>query len=140
MSHMASETSAGAVVFYRGARIEYLLLLATFWGFPKGHIEPGEDERTAALREVKEEAGLDVTLLDGFRLVDEYWFRRKGQRVHKQAVFFLAEAKNPDAKISWEHQDLAWLSYEDALARLTYEGGRKILRQAHKFLLKNSQV
>ena len=54
---MAIEKSAGAVVFHRGKQTEYLLLLSTYWGFPKGRIEPGEDERTAALREIKEETG-----------------------------------------------------------------------------------
>ncbi len=131
---MTIEKSAGAVVFYRGTQIEYLLLLASYWGFPKGHIEPGEDEHTAARREVREESGLTVTLLAGFRQVDTYVFLRRGEPVQKQSVYFLAETQDRNARLSWEHTALVWLPFEQALARLDYEGGRAILRQAHAFL------
>lgn len=127
--------SAGAVIFYRGNQIEYLLLRSTYWGFPKGHIEPGEDERTAALREVREEAGLEITLLDGFREVDTWSFLRQGERVEKQAVYFLGQAKHRLVRLSREHTEMIWLPFEEALARLNYEGGRAILEKANNFLL-----
>jgi 8-oxo-dGTP pyrophosphatase MutT (NUDIX family) len=133
---MAIEKSAGAVVFHRGEQIEYLLLLSTYWGFPKGLVERGEDERATARREIREETGLDVTLLDGFRVVDEFWYRRAGQRIHKQAIYFLAEAPPRAPKISWEHEDSVWLAFDDALARLKFEGLRETLRRANEFLLK----
>ncbi len=131
---MLNEKSAGAVVFYRGDSIEYLLLLSTYWGFPKGIIEAGEDERTAAVREVREETDLEVTLLEGFREVDDYWYQRKGQRVHKQAIFFLGQAHSRDAKRSWEHEDIAWLSYEQAMEKLKFAGLRNLLTKADDFL------
>lgn len=128
------EKSAGAVVFYRGEKIEYLLLFSTYWGFPKGHIEAGEDERTAALREVKEEAGLDVTIVDGFREIDGYTFVRKGESVEKQSAYFVAEARDRNSRLSWEHSDMIWLPFDQALAKLGYEGGRMILRKANDFI------
>jgi bis(5'-nucleosidyl)-tetraphosphatase len=131
---MATETSAGAVVFYRGDHIEYLLLFSTYWGFPKGHIEAGESERTAALREVREETGLAVTLLDSFRQVDVYTFSRRGTIVQKQSIYFLGQARDRKSRLSWEHSDMAWLPYDDALERLNYKGGRAILRAADRFL------
>lgn len=131
---MTTETSAGAVVFYRGAQIKYLLLFSTYWGFPKGHIEAGEDEHAAALREVREETGLRVTLLDEFRQVDKYTFSRRGKIVQKQSVYFLGQARNRNSRLSWEHTDMAWLPFDDALERLNYEGGRVILRAADHFL------
>ncbi len=135
---MTFEKSAGAVVFYRGEQIEYLVLLSTYWGFPKGHIEAGEDEQTAARREIREEAGLEVTFLDGFREVDEYTFRSRGELIGKQSVYFLAQASHRDSRISHEHSDMAWLPFDDAVARLGYEGGRAILRKANEFLKRNT--
>ncbi len=131
---MLNEKSAGAVVFRRGKSIEYLLLLSTYWGFPKGIIEAGEDERTTAAREVREETGLEVSLLDGFREVDEYWYRRKGERVHKQAIFYLGEAKGRETKISWEHEDMEWMTYDQAMEKLQFAGLRRLLTQANEFL------
>ncbi len=137
MKSMVNEKSAGAVVFYRGNSIEYLLLLSTYWGFPKGIIEAGEDERTAAEREVREETGLEIELLEGFRDMDDYWYQRKGQRVHKQAIYFLGQAKSRETKISWEHQDIAWLTYEQAMEKLKFAGLRDLLTKANDFLKSN---
>jgi 8-oxo-dGTP pyrophosphatase MutT (NUDIX family) len=131
---MIVEKSAGAVVFCRGAQIKYLLLHSSYWGFPKGHIESGESERAAAMREVREETGLHIALLDDFRQVDEYAFARRTELIQKQSIYFLGEAASHAARISWEHDDWAWLSFDDALARLEYEGGKTILRQANEFL------
>ena len=131
---MPIETSAGAVVFFRGEQTEYLLLYHNFWGFPKGHIEPGEDERTAALREIEEEAGVPVTLLDGFRCVEEYEYLRKGQPNPKQAIYFLAQAQTRAARLSSEHTELVWLPYDKALARLQFDGLRTALAMANEFL------
>jgi bis(5'-nucleosidyl)-tetraphosphatase len=137
-ARMTFEKSAGAVVFYRGKQTEYLLLHSSYWGFPKGHMENGEDEHQTALREVREEAGLDVIILDGFREVDAYSFRRKGEPVEKQSVYFVAQARERNARLSHEHDDMAWLSFDEALARLGYEGGREILRKANDFLTRKT--
>ena len=53
---------------------QYLLvqLLAGHWDFPKGHVEQGETEKETALREVLEETGLNVHILDGFQYVDSH--------------------------------------------------------------------
>ena len=128
------EKSAGAIVFYRGEPIEYLLLLSTYWGFAKGRIEKEEDERTAALREVREETGLEVAIVEGWREVDDYWYQLKGQRVHKQAVFFVAQALSRESKISWEHEEMAWLPFEAALERLKFAGLKELLTSANEFV------
>jgi len=135
---MILEKSAGAIVFYRGAQIEYLLLHSTYWGFPKGHVESGEPERAAAMREVREETGLHVALIDGFRQVDEYSFARHGKIIQKESVYFLGQAHDRAARISREHDDLTWLTFDDALARLGYEGGKEILRRADEFLKRDA--
>jgi 8-oxo-dGTP pyrophosphatase MutT (NUDIX family) len=140
-----TERSAGAVVFHvegaenRPQEIKYLLLLSTYWGFPKGLIEGGEDERAAAVREVREETGLVVALIEGFRQVDDYWYRRHDQRIHKQAIYFLAEAPDEQVTISWEHKEWVWLNLAQAMERLAFPGLRQVLASANEFLLKRRQ-
>ncbi|MCL4489507.1 MAG: NUDIX domain-containing protein [Chloroflexi bacterium] len=133
-SARAADESAGAVVYYRGEEIKYLLLLSTYWGFPKGMIEAHEDERAAALREIREETGLEVNLVSGFRKVDDYWYQRRGQRIHKQAIYFLAEARSETVQISWEHEDWVWLTLDEALGRLKFKGLRDLLVEANEFM------
>ena len=73
------EKSCGAVVFTRvDGDIKYVIIqsLAGYYGFPKGHMEAGESEKQTALREVYEETGLTVHILDDFRYVDAYMFLR----------------------------------------------------------------
>ena len=130
------EKSAGAVVFYRGTNIEYLLIYSTYWEFPKGLIDAGEDEETAALREAREETGLAVQFVPGFRQEINYFYRRAGALIRKQVVYFLAEASDQKIKLSWEHKDAKWLSFDAALAELKYENARETLQKANEFLSK----
>src|SRR5918912_3800697 len=106
------EKSAGAVVFHRGSTLQYLLIFSTYWEFPKGLIDPEESEQEAAVREVREETGLQVELRSGFRHEINYFYRRRntGLLIKKQVVYFLAEAKEQTVKLSWEHKDSVWLS------------------------------
>jgi NTP pyrophosphohydrolases including oxidative damage repair enzymes len=133
------EVSAGAVVFYRGDALEYLLLHypAGHWDFPKGNIELGETPEKAALREIKEETGLDVELLPGFREEVEYVYARERRRVRKKVIFFLARAPAKEVRLSWEHKGYVWLPFDQALPRLTYESSRRVLAKAHRHLRSN---
>jgi 8-oxo-dGTP pyrophosphatase MutT (NUDIX family) len=131
------EVSAGAVVFYDGGgEVEYLLLLypGGHWDFPKGNIEAGETPERTALREIKEETGLDVELVPGFREEIEYFYYRERRRIKKRVIYFLARARSKDVKLSWEHKGYVWLPFGQALARITFENSRGVLAKAHRFL------
>lgn len=129
-------TSAGAVVFYRGDEIEYLLIRSNYWEFPKGMIDPHESEHAAALREVREETGLDVELVTDFCRRIEYYFRMRnnGSLVRKTVVFFLGKAETRTVQISSEHREAQWVTYERALELVPYENVRAILREAHQII------
>jgi len=113
--------SAGAVVFFKeGEKILYLLLRAyKNWDFPKGEIEPGEDELEAAKREVAEETGLtDLKFYDDFIETPPY-------SSGKIARFYIAQS--PTKKVTLpispelgqpEHHECRWFSYEEAKSLL----------------------
>jgi bis(5'-nucleosidyl)-tetraphosphatase len=134
------ERSAGVIVYRRAARAneeEFLLLdYGRFWDYPKGHVEKGEDDLEAALREVKEETGVDdLTLHDGFRHEITYFFRdkRKGL-IKKTVVFFLGRTKAKDVTLSHEHSGAEFLPFDEAAKRVTYPTAKATLRAAKKFL------
>ncbi|HID04211.1 MAG TPA: NUDIX domain-containing protein [Candidatus Caldiarchaeum subterraneum] len=137
---LIKEKSAGAVVFYdNGQEPEYLLLLyeAGHWDFPKGGIEEGETEIQTALREVKEETGLNnVKIIDGFKWEIQYNYRKNRNLVRKTVVFFLAESETKDVTLSYEHKDYTWLPYEEAYSKLTFKTAKETLKEAHVYLIK----
>lgn len=137
--NMSYEKSCGAVVYKTSNKgIKYLLLnsigLDSYWGFPKGHMEYSETEEETALREVFEECGLKVNLIDGFRATDKY---NIDNFIEKEVVLFLGEADNSLIKIQVEEiEDYRWCNYEEAKSLLTYESGRRIISETNKFLCK----
>ena len=79
---MLKEKSAGVIVFRRHHEqgTQYLVMYhhGEYWNFPKGHIEEGESEIEAALRELEEEAGVTgVKIIEGFREQTQFMFKEK---------------------------------------------------------------
>jgi len=58
--------------------------------------------------------------------------------VGKQSVYFLGQAQTRAACLSGEHNDLLWLSFDDAVARVDFARGKEILRQANEFLMRET--
>jgi len=134
---MKKESSAGAVIFFeKEGKREYLLLnyLGGHWGFPKGHIELNENSIKTAIREIKEETGLDIKIIKGFEKKITYSFRHKGEFIIKDVIFYLAKVKSQQVRLSKEHKGYVWLPYRDAYNLVTYE--KDILRSAEFFLNK----
>ncbi|MEK0325001.1 MAG: NUDIX domain-containing protein [Nitrosopumilus sp.] len=135
---MIKETSAGAVIYLRNDKeVKYLLLNYAHghWDFPKGHIDPGEQEIDTVRREVHEETGITDLELDVKRIgKTKYTFLRRGNPVAKSVALYLAQTRTNDVRISKEHQSWAWLTFNEALSRLTYPESRKILQLANGLL------
>jgi len=133
------ERSAGFILFNRsrGHRL-YLLLRhrkGGHWAFPKGRIEPEEDEASAARRELREETGIErLRPIPGFREASGYRFVREGRTISKRVVYFLAEAARTRVRLSGEHSDAAWLAPGLAKRRLTYAESRQLLDKAEATL------
>jgi bis(5'-nucleosidyl)-tetraphosphatase len=150
---LAYEVSVGAVIFRKTdeGKIEYLLLRYPHghWDYVKGHIEKGETQEDTLRRETLEESGLkDIEIVKGFRKYTRYYYTAKGTElikrkknnkgiwIYKTVYFYLAQSHTFDVLISDEHIGYAWLSYEEASKKLTFEAARTILTQAQAFLHK----
>ena len=140
---MEKESSAGAIVCRKDPEIKYLLLHydAGHWDFPKGHIEEGETEIETVQREVQEETSIeDIDVIKAFKQQIGYFYKRDGNLVDKSVVFYLAKTETEQVKISYEHKGFEWLSYDEALEKLTFKNAKDILEKANNFLVKNKTL
>lgn len=131
------ERSYGAVVLDEGGR--YLLIQhrnGGHWDFPKGHKESGETGRAAALREVLEETGVELDLLEGFKEKTKYVPQPGTQ---KTVTFYMGVAKGPVVVQQEEVLTHGYFSYEEAMERITYPESRKLLVKAEAFRQKGRQ-
>ncbi|MBR6413168.1 MAG: NUDIX domain-containing protein [Oscillospiraceae bacterium] len=132
------EHSAGAVVYtLRNGSVQYAIIqsLLGHHGFPKGHMEAGETEKETAVREIREEIGVDVRLLPAFRSVELYPLP-KNSNTYKQVVFFLAQAGTQTLRPQrTELRTAVWMPFTKALQTLEYDDDRRVLSEANKFLM-----
>ena len=132
------EFSAG-IVLYRdtdaGRRFLLLRYPSGHWDFAKGHLEDGESDREAAIRELDEETGItDAVFVDGFKRRIRYRYGYHGQSRSKQVTFFLASTKTRTVLLSEEHQGYMWCSYRESLRQVTFRNARSVLGHANRFL------
>jgi len=134
---MAKQISAGIVIYRRDKDgIKFLLLYhgGRYWNFAKGKLEETERSFEAAIREVKEETGIqkqDLIFKNYFRVNDQFTFTKEKQRIFKVVIYYLAETNKKEVVISDEHQGFAWLPYEEARRLLIYPQLKNILKKAY---------
>lgn len=131
------ETSAGGVVVRHGTRESspvFLIIRDSYrnWGFPKGHIEPGETAADAAMREVREETGLDDLELRVPLGEIDWHFRFRGKRIHKRCHFFLLESFGAATEPQRDEgiTECRWEPLDRALALVSYDNAREVLQRA----------
>jgi 8-oxo-dGTP pyrophosphatase MutT (NUDIX family) len=99
-------------------------------GLPKGHLDPGETALQAAIREVREETGVEAELVQELGEV-RYWYRRGGRTVPKSVVFYLLRYRSGDtADHDDEVEEARWIPLVQACTELTYPGEREIAVRA----------
>ncbi len=133
---MRREKSCGALVYrYHGEKLELLLIRHRFgghWSFPKGHVEAGESEEQTALREVREETGLEIQLLEGFRQSVEYFPK---PYIKKQVVYFLGRAVSNNIRRQEEEiSELRWVDINEAQRMVTFANDKNLIEQAKERL------
>lgn len=145
-----NERSAGFLIVHRrpaspsspsasaaSDELRYLLLdYGRHWDFAKGHVDKGESDLDAAVRELREETGITQ-----FAQVPKFhqeivYFYRSGRHglIRKTVVYFLAEVARTDVILSEEHVGHAFLPFDAAVKRATFAAGKQLLRAAHECL------
>lgn len=157
---MKQELSAGGVVYRDGGELWLVGKHSGYhkWVLPKGLIEVGETKEQAAVREVEEETGIKAKIvLDKAIDVENYEYQADFSEgkvssggierrvktyqesggtqewVKKEVTFFLMEYEAGDVNNhSFEMEEVAWFSYEEALNKLEFEGEKQALKKAYK--------
>jgi 8-oxo-dGTP pyrophosphatase MutT (NUDIX family) len=130
------EFSAGGIVFQKeGQRTLWLVVKPTGsqkWRFPKGGIEKGENSLQTAVREVKEEAGIEVEVL-GKIGNEKYFFVQGKQKILKTVVFYLMKyLQEAESGFSWETEAIDWLPLVKAKERLAFAKEVALLEKAEE--------
>ena len=133
---MTLEKSCGALVFRRFHGNTELLLIkhanGGHWSFPKGHVESGETEVETALREIKEETGIDVLIDPSFREVISYSPKKDTQ---KDVIYFIARAQNYDYTPQEEEiAQIKWVEINRAHTILTYDNDKQLVNKAKQVI------
>lgn len=133
MSEINEIVAAGGVVIDTERTNSPLVLLVhrpkyDDWSFPKGKLDPGETIEQAALREVKEETGLDCRIIENLPQVKYSYQNRDGRIRLKVVHYFLMEFVAGRISVNLHEIDAAqWCEVSDAVGKLSYEHDRKLL-------------
>src|SRR5258708_11507842 len=106
----------------------------SYWGFTKGHLNPGEKSLEAAKREVKEEVGIDAEVIA--KIGDSrYIFTLNSEKIFKVVTMFLMESKTAEIKIQAEEiQEAKWVDKDEVLNLLSFSNDRTLFRKALEVL------
>jgi 8-oxo-dGTP pyrophosphatase MutT (NUDIX family) len=108
------------------------------WQLPKGLVDPGEKPETTAIREVREEAGLEAEIIEKLKLV-EYWYQAtiagRRVRIHKFVHFFLMKYLSGDvADHDNEVNEARWMELAEAIETIAFKSERAVLEQAASYI------
>ena len=130
-----SELSAGAILYTMNDDEILYLLIKDFhgnYGFPKGHTEENESLEETAIREIREEVGLDVVLDASFEEELDYVMPNG---IAKRSIYFLATYRDQTpVKQEEEVEEILLLPYEEALEILTFDNMKEVLIKAKRYI------
>ncbi|HET9173798.1 MAG TPA: NUDIX domain-containing protein [Candidatus Saccharimonadales bacterium] len=127
------ETTSGGIVFRRNQQggLELLLIqdAKNRWTIPKGHVEPGEEPKATAEREIREETGLQEMKVMNWLGKVNFRYRRGHTLVLMTMHIYLVEAKGNTDKVIPEDwmNDIKWLPAHDAIDKIAYEDIGKLI-------------
>lgn len=131
---MNRQFSAGGIVFNDEGKVLVVQNSSSLnWGFPKGRIEPGQTTKEAALREVKEEGGVEAEIIE--KVGDtKYVFVDKwgdGQKAFKIVTIYLMKYRSGDPEDhDYEISEAKWCGIDEALKTLSFSSDKTLLKKA----------
>ncbi len=141
-----THVSAGGIVFRPLAEKGFEVPLVSVgqpprWQLPKGLVDPGERPETTAIREVREEAGLQAEIVEKLKLV-EYWYQAtvagRRVRIHKFVHFFLMKYLSGEvADHDHEVNEARWMEVGQAIETIAFKSERAVLEQAASYILRD---
>jgi len=106
------------------------------WRLPKGWIDEGEKVEKAALREVREEGGIEAKIIQKIETVKYFFTTADKSKILKFVTFYLMEfIKDLPESFGEETSEIAWLPYEEAYKKLSFSGERQVLKKAKELLI-----
>jgi len=127
---MQREFSAGGIVLKNGKVLLTKHSQNHHWSFPKGLIDPGQTPPEAAVREVREEGGVEAEILDKVGY-NKYVYTLNEEKIFKVVTYFLMKYVSGDPKDhDWEVEEAGWYTPEDALKQLTFSQDKALLKKA----------
>jgi len=135
------EVSAGGLVLDRSSRPWKAALIARLdrrgrliWSLPKGHVEAGESNEQAAIREVHEETGIESSVLMTLGTID-FWFMAEDKRIHKTVHHYILNADGGElSDEDREVVEVAWIPIDDVAGKLAYSDERKLMARVPELL------
>ena len=132
------EMTAGLIVYRpekEGPKFLIMYHRGSYWNFPKGHIESGEESLEAAIRETCEETGLkegDLRVRKDFKVYERFRLKGKGGKIEKTVILYLAETRKKQIVVSEEHEGYGWFLYRDARKLFqNYKESQTLLKKAY---------
>jgi 8-oxo-dGTP pyrophosphatase MutT (NUDIX family) len=118
----------------RGGEVLLICPRPQRWQLPKGHVEPGEDSPTAALREVREETGVSARIVEPLPRIRYVYAAGRAVRIEKRVDYYLmsyVDGSERDADPR-EVIEARWVSWDDALGLLSFDNEREVAAEARR--------
>lgn len=138
---MKQEKSCGALIFRRNNDTNEVLIIRQVqghWCFPKGHVEKHETETETAMREIREETGLTVKIIDGFRQTLGY---SPKENVFKEVVYFIGVPVKGHLRVQEEElSGISYVTFAEARSLITYANDAEMFEKAVTYLEEHPEV